>query len=51
MFFGNNAALVTFMGIFEGLGIAALIDYFLPAHFGDDMIDKARKIFQKTIKE
>ena len=41
MYFGNNAALVTFIGFFAGIGIAALIDYFLPAHFGDDMIDKA----------
>ena len=41
MYFGNNAALVTFTGFFAGIGIAALIDYFLPAHFGDDMIDKA----------
>lgn len=41
MYFGNNSALITFIGFFAGIGIAALIDYFLPAHFGDDMIDKA----------
>ncbi|MBS4759796.1 MAG: zinc transporter ZupT [Clostridium sp.] len=41
MFFGNKAALITFLGFFAGIIIAALIDYFLPAHFGDEMIDKA----------
>ena len=41
MFFGAKSSLITFVGFFTGIGIAALIDYFLPAHFGDDMIDKA----------
>ncbi len=41
IYFGSNSALITFIGFFLGIGIAALIDYFLPAHFGDDMIDKA----------
>lgn len=39
-FYGNKGALITFIGFFAGIGIAALIDYFLPAHFGDDLIDK-----------
>ncbi len=41
MFFGDKASLITFIGFFTGILIAALIDYFLPAHFGDEMIDKA----------
>lgn len=41
IYFGDKSALITFIGFFLGIGIAALIDYFLPAHFGDDMIDKA----------
>lgn len=40
MYFGNKSDLITFLGFFAGIGIAALIDYFLPAHFGDDLIDK-----------
>lgn len=40
LYFGQNAALVTFAGFFAGIAIAALIDYFLPAHFGDELIDK-----------
>ncbi len=40
VYFGEKAALITFVGFFCGIGIAALIDYFLPAHFGDDLIDK-----------
>lgn len=40
LYFGSKAGLITFLGFFAGIGIAALIDYFLPAHFGDDLIDK-----------
>lgn len=40
MYFGEKSDLVTFLGFFTGIGVAALIDYFLPAHFGDDLIDK-----------
>lgn len=39
-FFGDMAPLITFLGFFTGIGIAALIDYFMPAHFGNDLIDK-----------
>ena len=37
----NLRMLAIGLGFSAGIGIAALIDYFLPAHFGDDMIDKA----------
>ncbi len=40
MYFGDKSGLITFIGFFVGISIAALIDYFLPAHFGDEMIDK-----------
>ena len=40
MYFGEKAALITFIGFFAGILIAALIDYFLPAHFGNELIDK-----------
>lgn len=40
MYFGEKAALITFIGFFAGIAVAALIDYFLPAHFGDELIDK-----------
>lgn len=40
LFFGDKAALITFLGFFTGIILAALIDYFLPAHFGDELIDK-----------
>lgn len=40
VYFGDQAALITFIGFFVGIGIASLIDYFVPSHFGDDLIDK-----------
>lgn len=40
LYFGDKAKLITFIGFFLGIGIASLIDYFLPSHFGDDLIDK-----------
>lgn len=40
LYFGTKAGWITFAGFFLGIGLAALIDYFLPAHFGDEMIDK-----------
>jgi len=40
MYFGEKAALITFIGFFAGILIAGLIDYFLPAHFGNELIDK-----------
>lgn len=40
IYFGNKAALITFIGFFCGIILAGLIDYFLPAHFGDELIDK-----------
>ena len=36
MYFGDKAALITFIGFFTGIGIAALIDYFLPDHVDED---------------
>ena len=39
-YFGSHAALITFVGFFVGIIIAGLIDYFLPAHFGNELIDK-----------
>ena len=39
-YFGDAAPLITFLGFFAGIVIAATIDYFMPAHFGNDMIDK-----------
>ncbi len=39
-YFNTTAGWITFAGFFTGIIIAGLIDYFLPAHFGDELIDK-----------
>lgn len=39
-YFNSHAPLITFIGFFVGILIAGLIDYFLPAHFGNELIDK-----------
>lgn len=39
-YFGQWAPLITFLGFFVGVIIAAAVDYFMPAHFGNDLINK-----------
>ena len=40
IYFGEYSHIITFVSFFVGIGLAALIDYFLPAHFGSELIDQ-----------
>lgn len=53
--FGNKSQMISFVSFFVGIGIASLVDYFIPTHIGegflsDDKQPEERQIDYKVLK-